>query len=88
MRISWSRWSAEFEEPRSLAKRISLQFVAIILPFASAYLEAVSSPDARACGTQGMAFAPMEALAAAGLPGSAIHAEVADRLTPVIEDLL
>ena len=64
------------------------EMLAAIRPFASAYLEAVSSPDARACGTQGMAFAPMEALAAAGLPGSAIHAEVADRLTPVIEDLL
>lgn len=52
------------------------------------YVEAVFSPAALSQGVEGMAFAPMEAPAAAGLPGPAAHQEVADLLMPHIERLM
>ncbi len=52
------------------------------------YVEAVFSPAALSQGVDGMAFAPMEAPAAAGLPGPAAHQEVADLLMPHIERLM
>lgn len=54
----------------------------------AAYVEVVASDHARAEGVRGMAFPPLEAQAAQGLPGPAVHAEVAAALTPVIRDLL
>ncbi len=54
----------------------------------AAYVEAVFSPGALSQGVDGMAFAPMEAPAAAGLPGPAAHREVADLLMPAIHQLI
>ncbi|MDZ4312047.1 MAG: DUF6473 family protein [Cypionkella sp.] len=54
----------------------------------AAYIEAVFSPEALSQGVDGMAFAPMEAPAAAGLPGPAAHQEVADLLMPAIHRLI
>lgn len=36
----------------------------------------------------GMVFAPLEAIAAAGLPGPMVHKQVVDQLMPVLRDLL
>lgn len=52
------------------------------------YVEAVYSAAALSQGVEGMAFAPMEAPAAAGLPGPAAHREVADLLIPAIHRLI
>lgn len=52
------------------------------------YVEAVFSAAALSQGGEGMAFAPMEAPAAAGLPGPAAHREVADLLMPAIHRLI
>lgn len=54
----------------------------------AAYIEAVFSTAALSQGVEGMAFAPMEAPAAAGLPGPAAHREVADLLMPAIHRLM
>lgn len=58
-----------------------------VRPAAAAIVEVVASPAARARGTEGMQFAPLEAPAAAGLPNPAVHAEVAAALAPVIAAL-
>jgi hypothetical protein len=42
----------------------------------------------RAGDTEGKAFGPMEAPAAAGLPGPATHREVAKQLIPVVQAML
>ncbi|MEO5615697.1 MAG: DUF6473 family protein [Cypionkella sp.] len=54
----------------------------------AAYVQAVISHAALSQGVDGMAFAPMEAPAAAGLPGPAAHREVADLLMPEIHRLI
>ena len=60
---------------------------AIRAPLA-AYVQVVISHAALSQGVDGMAFAPMEAPAAAGLPGPAAHREVADLLMPAIHQLM
>lgn len=67
---------------------VDAEMLAEVRPFASAWVEAVSSFDARAQDSRGMAFAPMEAPAAAGLPGPVIHRDVADRLIPILQNML
>ncbi len=67
---------------------INAEMISAIRPLAAAYVEAISSPEARARGVQGMSFGPMDAPAAAGLPGPAVHEEVARKLAPVITSLL
>lgn len=54
---------------------------------ATAYVEVIPSAEARAAGTNGMAFDMLEQEAAQGLPGPAIHREVAAALGPVLERL-
>jgi len=85
------------QKPPAAARRTQLvhdpllvdaEMVAAIKPVAAAYVEAISSPAARARGVEGMAFGPFEAPAAAGMPGPAVHAEVARLLAPVLERLL
>ena len=51
---------------------------------ASIYVEVRASLAARDAGTAGMEFAPLEALAASGLPGPLLHQEVAAALVPVL----
>ena len=48
----------------------------------------VAAVQALCEGVEGLAFAPMEAPAAAGVLGPAAHREVAAQLAPVIERLL
>ncbi|GLS85371.1 hypothetical protein GCM10010873_03440 [Cypionkella aquatica] len=52
------------------------------------YVQAVFSAQALSQGVDGMAFASMEAPAAAGLPGPAAHQEIADMLMPAIHQLM
>lgn len=61
--------------------------IAAILPLAQGYVKVSPSIHAQAAGTAGMAFGPMEALAAAGLPGPKFHAEVAAKLVAKIKSL-
>ena len=67
---------------------VDTEMVAAVRGAKTAYVEAVISPEALSQGVEGMAFAPMEAPAAAGVPGPAAHREVADLLLPVIHQLL
>ena len=67
---------------------VDTRMIAAIKPMATAYVEVISSPAAKARGVEGMAFSPLDAPAAAGLPGPAVHDEVAQRLAPVLEGLL
>lgn len=55
---------------------------------AAAYAEVVFSPQARAQGVAGMSFGPLDAPAAAQVPGPLAHREVANQLLPLIEDLI
>lgn len=55
---------------------------------AADYIEAISSPRARVRGLEGMAFAPMEEPAAMGIPGPAVHQEVATCLSAALARLL
>ena len=63
---------------------VDAAMVAAVRPLTAAYVEAISSGTARARGTEGMAFSPLDEPAASGLPGPAVHAEVADLLRPVL----
>lgn len=67
---------------------VDCEMLAAVSAYASAFVEVSGSPEARAKGTEGMAFTPLEAPAAAGLPGPAIHKEVADRLLPVLQAMV
>lgn len=67
---------------------VDSEMVAAIRPLASAYVQSVSSVEARAHGLEGMDYAPFEAPAAAGLPGPRVHHEVAEALLPVINGLI
>jgi hypothetical protein len=49
---------------------------------------AIASPAARAKGTEGMAFDPIDLPVAAALPGPYVHREIADALLPRIEALM
>lgn len=67
---------------------VDADMVAAVRPLASAYLELVPSPSARRTGAEGMAFGPLDAPAAATLPGPAVHHEVAERLLPIMNQLM
>jgi hypothetical protein len=49
---------------------------------------AIASPEARAKGTEGMTFDPMDLAAAAALPGPYIHREISEALLPSVEAAL
>lgn len=67
---------------------IDSEMIAAIRAPAAEYVEAVISHAALSQGVEGMAFAPMQAPAAAGLPGPVAHQEVADLLMPAIHRLM
>lgn len=67
---------------------IDSEMISAIRAPTAAYVQAVISHAALSQGVDGMAFAPMEAPAAAGLPGPAAHREVADLLMPEIHRLI
>ncbi|EEW24875.1 DUF6473 family protein [Rhodobacter ferrooxidans] len=67
---------------------IDAAMIGAVRAYASDYLEVVPSPDARASGLTGMAYTPLEQPAALGVPGPAVHAEVADKLAVVLQRML
>lgn len=89
-------WLADVPPP-SPGKRADLaiepmlvdsEMLAAIKPLATTYVEMLPSAAARAKGAEGMAFGPMEAPAAARLPGPAVHYELAKRLVPVLRQII
>jgi hypothetical protein len=67
---------------------VDADMIATLRPLVSGYVEAVASPAARACGTEGMRFSALDEPAARGLPGPAVHAEVAAALATALSDLV
>jgi hypothetical protein len=59
-----------------------------VRPFATAYLEVVTSRAANTEGVENMAFSPLERPAAEGVPGPLAHREVADALGDALHQLL
>lgn len=66
---------------------IDKSMVEAIAPLASAYVEVVGSSEARARDAEGMDPPPYDSAAAVGLPGPAVHQEVAKALAPVLLQL-
>jgi Domain of unknown function (DUF6473) len=62
--------------------------LAAVRPMATTYVEIIPSLATRAKGAEGMAFGPLEAAAAASLPGPAVHFETAKRLVPILRQLM
>lgn len=77
--------SAALRDDPAFVSRAMLDAVA---PHATASVLAVISGTARAQGTLGMRFAPMQADVAAALPGPLAHREVAEAVRPVLVPLL
>lgn len=67
---------------------VDAAMVAALRPHVARVVEVAASHGARSMGTAGMCFPPHEEAAAAGLPGPAIHREVAAALVPVLRDLV
>ena len=67
---------------------VDAEMVTSIRGHATGYVQVITSPEARAQGVQGMAFGPLDAPAAALVPGPLAHREVASALLPLIHDLL
>lgn len=67
---------------------VDSEMVAAIKPCATTYVEMVPSAAVRAKRAEGMVFGPMDAPAAACLPGPAVHYELAKRLVPVLRQLI
>ncbi len=61
---------------------IDTEMLATVRAHATDYLEVISSTAARAAGIEGMALTPMDQPAAMGIPGPAVHAEVAAASCP------
>ncbi len=89
-------WTSD-QSPPSPTRRVDLarnpllidsEMINAIRAPVAGYVEAVYSAAALSQGVEGMAFAPMEAPAAAGLPGPMAHREVADLLMPAIHQLM
>lgn len=67
---------------------VDAEMVAAVRAHATTYVEAVPSATAREKAAEGKAFGPLDALAAASLPGPAVHFETAKRLCPVLRQLI
>ena len=67
---------------------VDAEMVAVIRPSATGYVQVISSAQARAQRVEGMAFGPLDAPAAATVPGPLVHREVAEALLPLIHQLL
>ncbi len=61
---------------------IDAAMIATVRGMAADYVEVAISAEARAAGVAGMAFSPLDRLAAAEVPGPAAHREVAAALAP------
>jgi hypothetical protein len=67
---------------------VDAEMIGAVRGQASAYVEAIISPKARASRAEGMAFAELDGPAAQGLPGPAAHREVAATIGPVLAGLV
>jgi hypothetical protein len=67
---------------------VDAEMLQAIRPYATSYVEAVVSAKDRQQGLQGKTFSPLEAPAAAEMPGPLAHREVADLLLPAIHLLI
>lgn len=67
---------------------IDTEMIAAVRNYAGSYVEAISSPEAQAMGLEGMAYSPMEEPAALGVPGPAVHAEVANKLSRYLREII
>ena len=86
-------WMADAppERPRAVVQDpilVNAAMVAAVRPAARAYVEAVTTPESRHASLDGMAFAALESLAAAALPGPSIHRDVARRVTEALDAIL
>ena len=62
--------------------------LAAVTPRAGGFVEAVASANARMSSLEGMAFAALEALAAATLPGPSVHRDVAAKVVQALDEVL
>jgi hypothetical protein len=60
------------------------EMIAALRSLVTHYVEVTPTAEAVRCGTNGMAFAPMDAPAAKLLPGPAVHRQIADELGPAL----
>lgn len=67
---------------------IDAEMIAALRGDAARYLEVVYSAKGLAEGCKGMAFGPLDAIAAEELPSPALHAEVAAGLLPLVSSLI
>jgi len=74
--------------PRDDPAFVSRAMLDAVTPLATASVEVVITETARAQGTRGMRFPPMQEDIAAALPGPLAHREVADALQSVLARLL
>lgn len=67
---------------------VDAEMLGVLRPLAHAVVQVLPSDIARRAGLEGMAFNPLEAPAAAALPGPRVHAEIAEQLAPVLTGLI
>ncbi|WP_300064171.1 DUF6473 family protein [uncultured Roseobacter sp.] len=67
---------------------ITREMIEDLVSHAAAYAEVVVTPEAMAAGTEGMVFSQMEAMAAAEMLGPRAHAELSQKLGPILQDLV
>jgi hypothetical protein len=67
---------------------LDADLLAALAPDCDAIVTAVPGPRARALGSAGMVFSPLEAVAAQGLPGPATHDETAAAVAAALRDLM
>ena len=67
---------------------VTSEMVDRLRPLVQAVVRVEPSMTARAQGTAGMVFAPLEGPAASEIPGVMVHEEMADRVGPVLRQIL
>jgi hypothetical protein len=67
---------------------VTRHMIETVSPYFARVVEVEASEAAIATGTEGMVHSDMDAPAAMALPGPAVHREVAEALTPVLQELM
>lgn len=67
---------------------VDSEMIAAVRPYATSYLQITPSAAAVALGTKGMAFAELDRVAAACLPGPLAHREIAEALAAELRRLM
>lgn len=86
--LLWLRGCADDGAPGPEPALVTAEMVAQVAAGAAEVVEVRPSAAALSLGTDEMHFAPMEAPAAAVMPGPQVHAEIAAALRPVMRRLL